>query len=316
MGQAFSAELARRSIPFRGLSRATVDYSRFEVLLDFLREHRPSFVLNAAGYIGKPNVDACENAKGETLHGNVVLPLTVTQACAVLDVPWGHLSTGCIYNGARVRESDGADAPWRLEPDLTRPELRRLFAEHPGRFGGYSESDEPNFSFRHPPCSFHNGTKVLAEEAIQEVGRGYIWRLRIPFDEQDSPRNVLTKLQKYPKVHDTINSFSHRGDFARACLDLWTLRAPFGIYNVTNPGGISTRSIVALIQRILKPARPFEFFSGDEEFYRTGVQAPRSTCILDSSKLLAAGVKLRPVEDAFTEALHRWQPAARSSLLA
>jgi len=305
IGQAFSAELTRRRLPFTPLARVQVDYSRFATLLEYLRQNRPSFVLNAAGYIGKPNVDACENAKAETLLGNVVLPLTVTQACAVADIPWGHVSTGCIYNGARVRDGAG----WRVEKDLTQAEVRQRFAEHPEDFAGFTEEDEPDFSFRHPPCSFHNGTKVLAEEAIREVGGGFIWRLRIPFDQFDSPRNALTKLQRYPKVYENINSFSNRQDFVRACLDLWERRAAFGIYNVTNPGGISTRQIVDRIQRILKPARAFAFFSGDEEFYRAGVQAPRSNCLLDASKLLAAGVAMRPVGEAFDDALRQWQPA-------
>jgi dTDP-4-dehydrorhamnose reductase len=305
IGQAFAAELGRRKLPFLPLSRREVDYSRFELLLKFLHERKPAFVVNAAGYIGKPNVDACENAKAETLLGNTVLPLTIAHACAVAEIPWGHVSTGCIYNGARVRDETGG---WRLELDLNQPELRRLFATNPGAFQGFNEDDEPNFSFRHPPCSFHNGTKELAEEAIRHLGRVYIWRLRIPFDELDSPRNSLSKLQRYPKVYDNINSFSHRGDFSSACLDLWERRAPFGIYNVTNPGAISTRQIIAKIERLLKPARPFEFFADDAQFYAAGVKAPRSNCILDPQKLLAAGVRMRPVGEAFEDALLQWRP--------
>jgi dTDP-4-dehydrorhamnose reductase len=305
VGQAFASELHRRKLPYTGLARSQVDYSRFDLLLGYLERVRPAFVLNAAGYIGKPNVDACESAKAETLLGNTLLPLTVTHACAVLDIPWGHVSTGCIYDGAWVQR-DGTR--WEWEKDLTKTSVRQLFAEHPERFRGFAETEEPNFSFRHPPCSFHNGTKALAEEAVVGVGRGYVWRLRIPFDEQDSPRNALSKLQRYPKVYNNINSFSHRGDFVRACVDLWERKAPFGIYNVTNPGGISTRQIVELIQSILKPARPFEFFAGDEEFYSAGVKAPRSNCLLDVQKLLAAGVPMRPVAEAFADALHRWQP--------
>ena len=87
----------------------------------------------------------------------------------------------------------------------------------------------------------------------------------------------------------------------------------FGIYNVTNPGGISTRQIVEKIERILKPARPFEFFADDNQFYTTGVKAPRSNCILDATKLLSTGVQMRPVGDAFEDALQRWQPAATTS---
>lgn len=305
IGQAFAAGLQWRKIVFTPLSRREVDYSRFEVLLRFLRERKPTFVINAAGYIGKPNVDACENAKAETLIGNVVLPVTIAHACLEAGVPWGHVSTGCIYNGARLCGEGGG---WRMEPDLNKPDVRRLFDTTPEAFQGFTEDDEPNFSFRHPPCSFHNGTKVLADEAIKDCGQVFIWRLRIPFDEFDSPRNSLSKLQRYPKVHDNINSFSHRGDFVRACLDLWERRVPFGIYNVTNPGAISTRRIIGLIERILKPARRFEFFTDDEQFYSTGVKAPRSNCILDTTKLHAAGVKLRPVEEAMEHALQNWKP--------
>jgi dTDP-4-dehydrorhamnose reductase len=305
VGRAFATELVRRQLPFMPLSRRELDYSRFNVLLKCLRDLRPAFVINAAGYIGKPNVDACENAKAETLLGNSILPLTIAHACAIAEIPWGHVSTGCVYNGAKVRNETGG---WRIVPDLNTPELRRLFDTEPGAFRGFNEEDEPNFSFRHPPCSFHNGTKVLAEEAIRDTGRVYIWRLRIPFDEFDSPRNSLSKLQRYPKVYDNINSFSHRGDFARACLELWERGAAFGIYNVTNPGAISTRQIIAKIERLLKPARLFEFFADDAQFYSAGVKAPRSNCILDTQKLLAAGVQLRPVHEAFEDALLHWRP--------
>jgi UDP-glucose 4,6-dehydratase len=200
----------------------------------------------------------------------------------------------------------------RVERDLNKPDVRSLLTVKPQLFHGFTESDEPNFSFRRPPCSFYAGSKALAEEAIKAAGgRAYVWRLRIPFDEHDNARNFLSKIQRYPKVYDNVNSISHRGDFVRACLDLWGRRAPFGIYNVTNPGFITTRHVVESVQNILKPDRQFEFWTDDLEFYRHGAKTPRSNCILDVSKLLAMGVKMRPVEEALVEALTHWQPEAR-----
>ena len=64
-----------------------------------------------------------------------------------------------------------------------------------------------------------------------------------------------------------------------------------------------------MIQQILKPARAFQFWAGDEEFYRLAAKTPRSNCVLDVSKLLAAGVKLRPVEEALEDALQHWTPS-------
>jgi dTDP-4-dehydrorhamnose reductase len=304
IGQAFARELQRRQWPFLPLARKEVDYTQFESLLNFLKLRQPELVINAAGYTGRPNVDACETARAETLLGNTLLPQTIAHACAVAGIPWGHVSSGCIYAGAKI-VVNGRE---RVEKDLTQPGLRELVDKSPAAIRGFTETDEPNFCFRDPPCSFYSGTKALAEKAIAGVGQSYRWRLRIPFDEFDSERNYLSKLQRYPKVYDNVNSISHRADFVRACLDLWERRAPFGIYNMTNPGFVTARQVVALIEKFLQPKREFAFWANDAEFYRQGVKAPRSNCVLDVSKLLATGVKLRPVEAALAAALKNWRP--------
>jgi len=347
IGQAFQAELRRRGHKFEPLSRSQVDYTRFEVLLEYLRRTKPAFLINAAGYTGKPNVDACEIARADTLQGNTLFPAMLAHACAVASVPWGHVSSGCIYAGAKVRrggdrrpttddrrpmtddrrpsdampgaevgnEEGGAPGStcrtgtdWVVEKDLTTPELRELFARDRAAFAGFTENDEPNFTFRQPPCSFYSGTKALGEEAIRGSGEAYVWRLRIPFDEHDSARNYLSKVQRYSKVYDNVNSISHRGDFVRACLDLWEKRAPFGIYNVTNPGAVTTRQVVETIQRVLKLDRVFEYWMNDSEFYKAAAATPRSNCMMDVTKLLSTGVKMRSVEDALEDALIRWVP--------
>jgi dTDP-4-dehydrorhamnose reductase len=316
VGSAFAAELQRRNLPFYSLSRKELDYTRFELLWNHLKSNRPSFVINAAGFTGRPNVDACETARAETLLGNTLFPQALAQACLAANVPYGHVSSGCIYTGAKIRQN----AESRIEPDLTKPELRSLietealssnFGLQPSHIHGFSEADTPNFSFRSPPCSFYSGTKALAEEVMAGVGQGYLWRLRIPFDQFDNPRNYLSKVQNYAKVYDNVNSISHRFDFVNASLDLWLKRAPFGIYNITNPGWITTRHVIKKIQEILKPSKSFEFWTDDAEFYKFA-KAPRSNCVMDVSKLLATGIKIRPIQEALTDSLKRWTPLSTS----
>lgn len=302
IGEAFVQALQQRKKTFTPLSRQTLDYTRYDLLLGFLRETKPEFLINAAGYTGKPNVDACENAKADTLAGNTLFPQSLAHACLLSRTPWGHVSSGCIYSGAKVTRHGSST----VEKDLSKPDLKSVAEKNPAAIHGFTETDEPNFSFRQPPCSFYSGTKALAEEAIAGVGQNYIWRLRIPFDEVDQPRNYLTKIQRYPKVYDNVNSLSHRGEFVNACLDLWERRAPFGIYNITNPGFVTTKQVVEMIQKILKPNRKFEFWANDEEFYRVAAKTPRSNCVLDVSKLLATSVRLRPVEEALQHALRNW----------
>jgi UDP-glucose 4,6-dehydratase len=304
IGEAFTKELQRRKMDFVPLSRKQIDYTRFDLLLEFLKTKKPEFIINAAGYTGKPNVDACELHKADTLQGNTLFPQTVAHACAALKIPWGHVSSGCIFSGAKIFQHGKT----RVEKDFTKPELRELVKNSPNKILGFTETDTPNFSFRDEPCSFYSGTKALGEEAIANIGRSYIWRLRIPFDEFDNARNYLSKVQRYAKVYDNVNSISHRADFVSACLDTWKLRAPFGIYNVTNSGFVTTRHVVETIEKILKPKRKFEFWASDEEFYKVAAKTPRSNCVMDVSKLLAAGVKIRGVEEALEDSLKNWQP--------
>jgi dTDP-4-dehydrorhamnose reductase len=303
IGEAFARELQRRGEKFVSLSRKDVDYTRFDVLLGFLRANPVSFLINSAGYTGKPNVDACELDQAGTLLGNALLPQTIAHACAAAKVPWGHVSSGCIFSGAKI--SDGGKVS--VEKDMTQPALHALVEKKSPAVLGFTETDTPNFSFRDQPCSFYSGTKALGEEAMAGIGQSYIWRLRIPFDEFDNKRNYLSKVQRYAKVYDNVNSISHRADFVNACLDTWKLRAPFGIYNVTNPGYITTRHVVEQIEKILKPARKFEFWANDAEFYQVAAKTPRSNCVMDATKLLAAGVKIRGVEEALEYSLKHWQ---------
>jgi len=192
VGQQFIKELSKKNMEIVNVSREDVDYYSFKSLMNIISTYKPDFLINCAGYTGKPNVDACELHKEEATRANVWLPRLLAKVCSLTGTPWGHVSSGCIYTG----DNEGK---------------------------GFSEEDEPNFSFDHDNCSYYSGTKVMGEEAIKEVGESYyIWRLRIPFDENDSPRNYLSKMIKYNKLLEATNSISHLSDFVKYCLRIWT----------------------------------------------------------------------------------------------
>ncbi len=303
VGQAFRAELERREWDFLNVSRAQVDYTRFKSLLNLLRDTKPSFLINCAGFTGKPNVDACEVAKSDTIRYNAVLSETIANACEVASIPWGQVSSGCIYSGAKIRQPD---AEPRIEKNLMAPQVRPIWQANADAIQGFTETDEPNFTFESLPCSFYSGIKAVGETILSQHANVYQWRLRIPFDQFNNPRNYLTKLQRYAKLYNNVNSLSHRGDFAKACLDLWECRADFGIYNATNPGWVTTEQVAEMLKERLGLARQYEYFLDDEDFYRFA-SAPRSSTVLDTRKILATGVKIRPVEDALDEAIRHWQ---------
>ncbi len=280
VGSAYQTLLQRKGIPFRNLRRAEFDYTNQAALTELLRREKPEFLINAAGYTGKPNVDACELHKADCLFGNGVLPGIIAQACADAGLPWGHVSSGCIYTGSR--------------PD--------------GR--GFTETDTPNFTFRTDNCSFYSGTKALGEEVLAGRDDVYIWRLRIPFNEVDNPRNYLTKLMRYQTLLEATNSISQLEEFVAATFACWEKRVPFGLYNVTNPGEVTTREVVGLIKQAGVSDKDFQFFTDEAEFMRTAAKTPRSNCTMDSSKLASAGIKMTEVHEAVERDLRRWVKAS------
>ncbi len=279
VGHEFQALLAKKGIPFRNLRRADLDYSNPALLTETLKRDQPEFLINAAGYTGKPNVDACEIHKTECLMGNAVLPGNIALACEQAGIPWGHVSSGCIFSGSRP---DGA---------------------------GFTEADEPNFSFRRNPCSFYSGTKALGEEVLAGHPNMFIWRLRIPFNNIDNPRNYLTKLIRYQKLLAAKNSISELGEFCASCFACWEKRIPFATYNVTNPGHVTTHEVVDLIRKSGVSKKEFSFFESEEQFMQVAAKTPRSNCVMDSSKLESTGIHLTEVHEAVARSLRNWKTA-------
>jgi dTDP-4-dehydrorhamnose reductase len=174
--------------------------------------------------------------------------------------------------------------------------------------------DEPNFCFKSAPCTFYSGTKALAEEAIRNQRQLYVWRFRLAFNEDDEPRNFLTQLRDGKRIRDAINSYSHVDECVAACLGLWDRGAAFGTYNVVNPGVVRTQEIAQMIQHRLKPQSRFELLLYDQAEADLEIHVPFSDCILDSSKLLNAGVQLRDVRKALEHSLTRWVPQSPQRL--
>jgi dTDP-4-dehydrorhamnose reductase len=273
VGQKFYKALGRLGLDYLSLSRRNFDYYDDTVLDSLIKSYKPYMVVNAAGFTGKPNVEACETQKDETILGNVVLPTILARACRRHDTILGHISSGCIYNGHH---------------------------QH------FNEDDEPNFCFKSVHSSFYSGTKAQAEELIKGTPglKYYIWRLRIPFDEESSPRNYITKMLSYPKLVNTPNSLSHLGDFVESCAQCFIKGVEYGTYNLTNPGWLSAQDFTEMWCRVHGPKK-FEFWPSIEAFNQVA-KTPRSNCILSTDKATKAGVGMRHIEEAMMHAIENY----------
>jgi UDP-glucose 4,6-dehydratase len=169
-------------------------------------------IINAAGYTGSPNVDACETNKAETIDGNVVFPLMLEVNNK--DIPIVHISSGCTYGGYKE--------------------------------GGWTEEDEPNFTFGNG--SFYSGSKALGQQALSAfMSKSYLLRIRMPFGDEDHDKNFLTKMKKYKKLISYENSLSYVPDVADVAVFFANKLPKPGIYNVCNPGSSNAKDITKMM---------------------------------------------------------------------
>lgn len=251
MGSAIAAELDRRGENWR-----PGDW-KFPII-----RLGTTLVINAAAFIPKPSVMACDTQPDSTIRGNLMLPSWLAASCAAVGVPLAHLSTGCLWTDGK--EHDEESPPQR-------------------GFGGH--------------CGFYVGTKILAEDAVRYAcSAHYIWRVRLPYDELDNPRNYLSKLAAFPDVWDQVNSATHRADFAKAVLNLWEAKAPWGTYHITNPGVLNAGDIVTRMSNMgLLNGKTIRLIDRQD-----------GACRLSSAKAQAAGANLRSADEALNDALNRW----------
>ncbi|MFG0256036.1 MAG: hypothetical protein ACF787_13235 [Rhodopirellula sp. JB053] len=116
----------------------------------------------------------------------------------------------------------------------------------------------------------------------------------------------MSKVVLYERLLEAENSISHLSEFVAACLNSWQKRIPFGTYNVTNTGHITTRRVTQWITEHLLPDKKDDFFASEEKFMQIAAKTPRSNCVMDNSKLLAAGIEMSTVENAVIDSRKSW----------
>lgn len=273
VGKAFAQFFNKNNIDYTTFCiRYPFDANEFR---NFLLRNKITHVFNCAGYTGKPNVDACEVQKDETLLANAILPKQIAEICCNYNVALVHISSGCIYTDCNC---DQAFKPLKE----------------------YQESDAPNFCFDTNKYSWYSATKALGEQLIENYACTIV-RLRIPFNGEANDRSYINKIINYPVLLNATNSFSQLDEFVAGAFEL---RDAVGIYNLTQPGYLTTKQVVAMLQQ-RGLAKDKLYFRNIDEF-NASVKTPRSNCVLDSSKAIRRGIQLTPIADAMQQAIDEY----------
>lgn len=244
-------------------------------VLKILEQYQPEAVLNAAGVVGRPNVDWCEDHQMETVRGNTILPLLIADACQQKNVYLLHVGSGCIFYGQSPRKE------------------------------GWREDDFAN------PSAMYTCSKYAADLVLAKLSNVGIARIRMPLDYIPATGNLIDKLVSFKKVADVVNSITVVEDMIKVFRQLLEIKAT-GIFHVVNPGAISHKEIIAMYEEIIDLGHKCEWVS-ESELVESGLaKKKRSNNIMQSENLAKLEIKMRPVKESVREAMIKYSKIINS----
>lgn len=233
-----------------------------------INEHKPTRIINAAGIIGKPNVDWCETHQQETIRTNVIGTLTLADTAYEHNIHLTNISTGCIY------EYD---------------------SQHPMHSGkGFTEQEEPNFD-----GSFYSRTKIQMEKLILCYPNVLNLRVKMPISTE-MDRGFVAKISKYKKLINVPNSITILDDLLPIALDM-TIKETRGNFNFVNPGTLTHNQAMNLYKKHIDPTHTYENFSIEEQ--DKILKARRANAELSSEKLLSYYPNIPHVSESLEQLL-------------
>ena len=239
-------------------------------VVDLIEEYKPDCILNAAGIVGKPNVDWCETNQLETIKGNTILPIIIAEACQKKNIYLLHIGTGCIFYGDSPKE------------------------------GGWQENDYAN------PIAVYTRSKYAADLVLSSLDNIGLGRIRMPIDSKPHPANLIDKLIAYKQIVDVENSVTIVEDMINAFYKLLEKRSN-GIFHVVNPGSIRHKEIIEMYHELVDDKHSNEWITAEELVESGLAHKKRSNNIMKSENLNKLGIKMRPIKEALRVTLKKYR---------
>ena len=241
------------------------DYKKLELKIQSLNP-KPNVVINCVAF---NDVDGAEEKREIAFELNSKVPGELAKICKELSIPLMHFSSNYVFDGQK---------------------------------GQYQETDVPN------PLSVYGLSKAEGEQAIvKNTAQYYIIRTAVLFGPKgeselskksfiDIMLELSQKADIIKAVADEINSVTYIVDLANQVKKILSNKIPYGIYHVTNVGGVSWYNFAREIFSILgKQITIIPVAS--TEFLRKAIRPKKS--ILFNTKL----PPIRPWQEALKEYL-------------
>jgi dTDP-4-dehydrorhamnose reductase len=248
------------------LEHARLDITDDAAVASAVASHAPDLIVNCAAY---NSVDEAEADPRHALRVNAFGPRALARAATDRRAALIHVSSDFVFDG----ESD-------------RP---------------YVEEDRPN------PGSAYAASKLLGDWFVMEMPRAYVLRVESLFGppthggRRGSLGTIVDKIrsgEEAPVFVDRVVSPSYTPDIGRAARSLVERNAPFGLYHCVNTGHATWAQIAERAASLM--GLPLRMRPLTLETAGLRARRPRYSA-LSNAKLAAAGVPMRPWEEALAE---------------
>ena len=217
-----------------------------EIKKDILHK-KPSHVLYCAGrttgghyksidYLQEPSTFK------ENINDNLYGPLSIAMMCDMYKIHFTYIGSGCIYTYDEEHSVENRK--------------------------GFKETDRPNFF-----GSNYSIVKGYTDLLLQQTNALSL-RVRMPIVKDMHPKNFVTKLLSYNKIHSVLNSMTELDDMIPVAVKMMR-NSETGTYNFTNIDTTHADLLKAY------PEHKWE----SVEYNEIGTKAARSNALLDNSKL-------------------------------
>ena len=143
----------------------------FKELDSLIKGIKPTVIINCAAYVGGNSIVNCEDHKDQAIQSNVIFPQMLGEICQERNIIFGHLSSGCVFNGYPTdgyEEDDAERSPFDILKFTTPMDGSK-------RFHGYKDGKEVMDWINHPYDEDFGGLygETLAFDHPQDVEQPY-----------------------------------------------------------------------------------------------------------------------------------------------
>lgn len=199
-----------------------------------LDELQPDRVLLFIGRTSGPGVNTIDYLEQpgrlvENLRDNLFAPLVVMKLAQERKIHCTYLGTGCIFS--------------------------------------YEQPDDPPFTVGAKPNftgSSYSTVKGTTDQLTQLFPNVLNVRIRMPIMGRDHPRNFISKIIRYPRICNTLNSMTVLED-AVPVLISQVILGRTGTVNLVNPGPTDHVSILELYRKYVDPNHHYTLMTEEQQ---------------------------------------------------